>query len=288
MIELLVALLVSSVIAGAALSVTLSTRALLAKDQSRSQISQDLRLGLDLLGVDIRQAGERLPEDFPAVEIIDGDGGPDTLVLRRNLLAEVLPVCDKIDKDTTTEEVRIAKGGTKPPQGCPSVPDENADGWPGNLEAWRDYRAAHGGAVKAYVYNPVENQGEFFVHDGDGSTTHYIHKTDSGSWMNTYEVTQQCRIYIIEERRYSLQGDVLQYTVNEDGGAPHGILHGVTDFQVRAELADGSMVDALGAADGWSAISAVEVNVRGETSVGGEALERNVSSRFFPRNVLSL
>jgi type IV pilus assembly protein PilW len=288
MIELLVTLLVSSVIAGAALSITLSTRELLAKDQSRSQISQDLRLGLDLLGVDVRQAGERLPEDFPAVEIIDGAGGPDTLVLRRNLLAAVLPVCEQIDQATTTEEVRIAKDGTAAPQGCPPVPDENTDGWPDNLEAWRAYRTAQGGAVKAYVYNPVAHQGEFFVYDGDGSTTHFIHKTDDGSWANTYGTTQQCRIYVIEERRYTLQGDVLQYTVNGETGTPHGIIHGVTDFQVRAELADGSMVDALGAADRWSAISAVEISVRGVTNVDGEVLERNVSSRFFPRNVLSL
>ena len=31
-----------------------------------------------------------------------------------------------------------------------------------------------------------------------------------------------------------------------------------------------------------------EINVRGVTNVDGEVLERNVSSRFFPRNVLSL
>lgn len=288
LIELLVAMLVSSVVAGAALSVMLSTRELLSKDQTRARISQDLRLGLDLLGVDVRQTGERLPEDFPAVEIVDGGGGSDTLILRRNLLDTVLPVCKKITKDTTTAEVRIAKGGTPPPQGCDRVPDTNADGWPDNLEIWRDYRDAHGGAVKAYIFNPVKNKGEFFVFDGDGSTTDYIHKADTGTWVNTYKVKQQCRIYIVEERRYTLNGDVLQYAVNEDTSSPRGVLHGVTDFQVRAEMSDGSVVSALAAADEWSDLAAVEIGVSGEVTVDGELLQRTVTSRFYPRNVLSL
>jgi prepilin-type N-terminal cleavage/methylation domain-containing protein len=289
LIELLIALLVTSVLAGAALGVTLSTRRLVVKDQGRHRVDQDLRIGLDLVGIDIRQAGERLPADFPAIEVVDGAAGaPDTLIIRRNLLGEVLPVCEEITEATTTTEIRIAVTGSSPPQGCPPVPDDDGDTWPDNLQSWRAMRDGVGGAIVAYVYNPVDREGEMFVYDGDGTTTDYIHKDDTGSWQHTYEVTQQCRVYLIEERSYTLIGDVLEMTINQDTANPIRLLHGVTDFQVRALLEDGSVVDDLDADDDWAGLSAIDVNLAAEIEVNGQTLDRTVTAQFFPRNVLSL
>jgi type IV pilus assembly protein PilW len=279
-------MLVASVVAGAALSVTLSSRQLLDADQKRSQVNQDLHIGLDLLGIDLRQAGERLPGDFPAVELLNGtSGAPDTLIIRRNLLDEVMPLCKRIDAGTTTDEVQVYKTGTV---GCNKVADTNGDTWPDNIGAWRSYRIANGGAVKAYVYNPVLKQGEFFVYDGDGSTKAFLSQADTGPWTYTYKVNQVCRVYVIEERRYALNGSVLQLVINEDTAQAQNVLDGVTDFQLQALLENGTTVDTLDASDLWGDLAAINVSVTGATTVDGETVTRTLTSQYFPRNVLSL
>lgn len=292
LVELLVAMVVTSVIAAAVLSVTLASRRMLRKDQQRSQVNQDLRLGLDLLGIDIRQAGERLPADFPAMEIVNGSSGaPDMLIIRRNLLDQVLPVCGKVTEATSTSEVRISQVTVPPdvpPKGCSPVADDDGDGWPENLEPWRDLRDGNGGIVKAYIFNPVKHWGEFFLYDGDGSDTQYIHKADTGNWLHTYEVTQQCRIYIIQERRYALNGDVLELVLDEDAGTTQRLLHGVTDFQIQAVMSDGSVADLLSVTDRWADLAALNVILTAESEESGEPMTREVSARFFSRNVLSL
>ena len=89
--------MVTGVIATATLTIALSTRGMFETDQHRTTVNQNLRAGIDLLGIDVRQAGERLTFDAPAVQIVDGSGGAsDTLVLRRNMLDYVLPVCKDI------------------------------------------------------------------------------------------------------------------------------------------------------------------------------------------------
>ena len=281
-------MVVTSVIAAAVLSVTLASRRMLRKDQQRTQVNQDLRLGLDLLGVDIRQAGERLPADFPALEIIDGAGGaPDTLIIRRNLLDAVLPVCETVVAGTMTTELRIARSdGTL--QGCDAVPDDNGDGWPDNLEGWRDLRLANGGTTKAYIFNPVDHWGEFFTYDADGSTTEYIHKEDTEAWIQDYGDTQQCRVYIIQERRYEMDADVLRLVLDTDTGASSRLMHGILDFQIQAVMSDGSVADSLGALDEWSDLSALSVTLTAESEEDGQPMIREIGARFFPRNVLSL
>jgi type IV pilus assembly protein PilW len=288
-VELLVALVVTGTIAAATLAAILASREILDRDMGRVRLDQDLRTGVALLGIEVRQAGERLPEDFPAVEIINGSsGGPDTLIIRKNLLDDVLPICADIAQGTTTDEIRIAKDGSTPPKGCPPVPDGNGDGWPDNLESWRARRAADGGTLLSYIYNPVAQDGEFFVYDGDGSTTHYLHKADTGAWANDYGDDEQCRVYLLEERRYEMSGDVLRFVVNGDTSTPLLLLHGVIDFQVRGLLEGGTVVDSLSASDDWSALVGIDVSVTGTVIERGQMRTRTVTSTFFPRNVLSL
>jgi Tfp pilus assembly protein PilW len=155
-----VALSIISVVGAAALSLALSARGVFEQDQQRTTINQNLRSGVDLLGIDVRQAGERLPGNAPAIEIINGaSNAPDELLVRRNLLDFVLPVCKNVNSTSAADAVFIAKkGGGSVPPGCSPVPDANADGWPDNLGAWRDYRLTHGGSVLAFIYNPVTKE----------------------------------------------------------------------------------------------------------------------------------
>lgn len=289
LVELLVAMVVASIVLAGALTITLSSREIYEADQGRTDVNQNLRSALDLVGIDLRQAGQRLPADFPALEIIDGaDGSPDTLIVRRNLLGTVLPVCEQIDAGSTSDEVRVVDSGTTPPQGCDPVPDDNGDGWPDNIEAWRDHRDAQGGSILAYVFNPVSKQGEFFLYDGEGATDDHFNRGDGGAWQNTYLVSEMCRVYLLEERTFGLDQDVLRYVTPEDPANPINLVDHMLDVQINAVLADGSIQSSFSAADAWDNLRAIEVTVSGETRVRQQSVTRTLSARYFPRNVLSL
>jgi type IV pilus assembly protein PilW len=288
--ELLVALAVTGFIAAATLTIALSGRGMLETDQHRTTVNQNLRAGLDLVGIDVRQAGERLPGDAPAVEIEDGAGGaPDVLTLRRNLLDYVLPLCKDINAGTNADSVFVAKkkgSGTVPP-GCAPVPDENGDDWPDNLEAWREYRIAHGGLVTAYIYNPVGRYGEFFLYDAEDNSTFHLHKDNDEDWQFDYDVAEKPRIYILEQLAFRLSGDVLQSVTNGDTANPFNLVNRIRDFQVLALMSDDTVRTALGPADSWTELRALEVTLVGAEQFAARTLERTVAARFFPRNILS-
>lgn len=274
------------VVTGAALSLALSSRSLYEMDEARTELQQSLRVSLDLLGTDIRQAGERLPEDFPAVVIVDGGAGvPDQLAVRRNLLDIVLPVC--ADVAVGDEDIFIADTGASPPQGCDPLPDADADGWRDNLEAWRTYRLANGGAVRAYIYNPVTGDGEFLTYENEDAVNMSIRRDDLDPLLFTYPVDDQCRVYLLEERRYELSADLLQITINGAITSPLHIVQGMRDFQALANFQDGTQQASLGAADVWSDLRSIEVRLDGQVDNRGELIERSLAAEFFPRNVLS-
>ncbi len=288
LVELLVATLIGLAITGGALTLALSGRSIYQTDQKRTSVNQNLRAGMDLLGTDLRQAGERVPADVPAVEVASGAGGaPDTLVLRRNLLDAVLPVCASITGGASAADVVVADRGPSPPTGCAPVPDQDADGWPDNMGAWKSYRQANGGRVLAFIYNPVGRYGEFFTYDSEDSAAGSIHAASSSNWAHSYRVGEQCRVYVLEERSYRLNGGLLQLVIDGDEDNPLNLVCEVTDFQARAVMRDGSILDSLGPADSWTDLLSVEVTLRGEASFAGRTLVRSLSARFFPRNLLS-
>ena len=289
LLELLVALAILSVVGAASLSLALSARGVFEQDQQRTTINQNLRSGIDLLGIDVRQAGERLPGNAPAVEIVNGaSSGPDQLILRRNLLDYVLPVCKDVNSGTARDATFIAKkGGGSVPTGCAPVPDADGDGWPDNLEAWRNYRLANGGSVLAYIYNPVTKLGEFFTYNDEDKSDFHLHRANTGAWVNDYPTNQQPRVYIMEQKRYLLAGGVLQYVFNEDTAHPYNLVDHLVDFQSRALLDDGTALTSMPSTADWTRLQSVEVTLVGSSTFSGRTMRRTLVSRFFPRNILS-
>jgi type IV pilus assembly protein PilW len=279
----LVAMAVVLVVTGAALSLALSSRSLYEKDESRTELLQSLRVSLDLLGTDIRQAGERLPEDFPALVIVDGP--PDQIAVRRNLIDTVLPVCR--DVGTTDEDIFVADLGGAPPLPCNPLPDADADGWRDNLQAWRTYRLANGGAVPAYIYDPVTGNGEFITYDDEDAAGMTIHRDDLDALLFTYPVANGSRVYILEERLYGLDTDMLQITLNGNIASPMHVVQHLTGFQAWANFQDGSVQQTLGAPDVWSDLRSIEIQLDGRVDNRGELVTRTLTAEFFPRNVLS-
>jgi len=291
LIEMLVTLTVVGMIAGGAMAIALSSQRMFETDQNRTTINQNLRSGMDLLGIDIRQAGERLPQDMPAIEIVDGaSGAPDTIVVRRNLVDAVMPVCKDITAGSSVDAAFIAlkKGGGYVPPGCSPVPDKDGDGWPDNLQSWKAYRESHGGVVLVYIFNPTTSEGEFFEYDAEDASTMHIHKQNGGAWQYDYLVDDQARAYILEQLTFQLQGDLLQAVVNGDNTNALNLVSHITDLQGRAHMRDGSILDTLGSTDDWEDLRSIEVLMVGESNFAGRTMARQLRTHFFPRNVLSI
>ena len=288
-VELMVALTVTLGIMGAGLILALASRAVLDADRHRTDVNQNLRSGMDVLAIDVRQAGERLPGDVPAVEIQDGQqGAPDVFVVRRNLLPEVLPLCTDIVAGTVANQVTVAVTGGVVPPGCDPVQDLNTDGWPDNLEAWRTHRTSNGGVVLAYLYNPAMRTGEFFPYDREDNATFALFRQDGEPWLNDYSVADQARVYILEERAYQLSGGLLRYVVNGDAANWIGVVDKVQDFQLRAFMQDGSVQPTLAPNDRWSDLESIEVTLVGSSQYRERTVESRLVTRLLPRNILSL
>jgi type IV pilus assembly protein PilW len=287
LIEMLVAMTVTLAISAGALSIALAGRNAYVVDRNRTAINQNLRNGIDFVGLDVRQAGERLPADFPAVELIDGGSGPDTLIIRRSIIDTILPVCKTINGGSSTDAIFVAKDSGSIPAGCAPVPDDDGDGWPENLEDWRDYRVGTGGEAFAFVFNPATGDGEFFTYDSEDNSRFHLHRSNSGAWQNDYPVADQPRIYLLEQRAFQVSGELLQVVINGDTVDPVNLVTNIVDFQVSIDLEDGSTVTTLGPTDDWTEIVSVEVALDGGRAFSGRTMDRSLTTRFFPRNVLS-
>lgn len=283
-IEFMVAMTLALVISAVALTLTAAGKSLYEADVARTGLNQNMRAAMDFLVADVRQAGERLGDDFAALLINNGSGSsPDELVIRRNVLSTVLRVCS--DTSGTDQNIAIAQAST-PPQGCAVVPDDDSDGWPENLQAWREYRLANAGSVRAYIYNPVTKQGEFFDYVNEpGSTS--ISAPSGINWSFNYPVTDLCRLYILEERRYALNGGILQIVVNDVTTSPLKLVSAIDGFQVAAVFQDFSQQDTLGTADVWSDLRSIQIELTGSVINEGNKIERTWTNEIVPRNILS-
>ncbi len=281
LLELLVAAALGLLITALALSTTLATRSVLGRDTVRTRLNQDLRGSLDVMGADIREAGENLASSFPAVEITDGaNGDPDTLTVRRNLLAEVLTLCQDITSGSTNTQVVYATSGSV--SGCVLSGQDH------NYNVWKSYRTSNQGAVKAFIYDTAAKTGEFFTYgDETRSYTQYaLVRTGGGSWGHTYPAGSSA-IYILEEWQYSLSGEMLKVTQDRDPSSAYNVAFDVTDFQVRALMQDGTTKTSFSSADAWNTIQTLELSLSGKDTYAGDQLSRTATVRFAPRNVLS-
>ncbi|RTH13645.1 prepilin-type cleavage/methylation domain-containing protein [Thermus scotoductus] len=289
--ELLVALGIGGLLLGLLLSTTLGNRRLYVLDQSRTAVNQNLRAALDILVADIRQAGERLPGDFPAVEVRNGN----ELVLRRNLLDVSLAVCDQNGINGNQDNIPVADKNP-PPNATPAYldacafRDTNGNRYDDRIEIWQSYSCNSDGvpgcnngnrreAVRAYIYDPVNKRGEWFEYDAEDGSGVKIHKGNNERWQNSYGPLS--RLYILEERRYYLEGGILKLA--ENGQEGKGLVADVTGFQARAR-ANGSWYTVFPPPNlNWRTLEAVEATV--QVRIGSVA--RTMTTQAVPRNVFS-
>jgi type IV pilus assembly protein PilW len=287
-LELLVAAVVGLLLVAMTMGATIANQNIYQLDLSRTRLNQNIRGAVELIGVDIRQAGERLPSGFPAIEIVNGaSGASDELVLRRNVLDEVLTVCEDIAAGSSDGRIFLTSSSAGASPACVY------GGQTANYTAWNTFRTEKGGSTTVYIYNLAANVGEFveFTSETDSGATMYIEQT-SGAFVNAYTANNSA-VYALEEWRYRLDSfsanaDILQVVQNNDTANPMNVVFGLSDFQVQAILQDGSSLDTFTAADDWSDLEAIQIIVSGTEQTGKQPVTSTLTSRFFPRNILSL
>lgn len=278
--ELLVSSLVGLMLVSLTHSVILSNHRLYQVDIVRTELNQNLRSALDIVAANAREAGERLPATFPALIVNDGGASSDQLIIRRNLLDEVLVVCQDLSSGSGNSWVYLSS----PSAGNPACtyPSQST-----SFNSWADYRAEEGGSVDAYIVNLATGEGEFFKYDNeqDYAGDLMVHRA-SGTWQHDYPA-QISAIYILEEWDLTLAGDFLQLVVNADTDEPRNIMFGIDDFQVQITLEDGTTVDSFTTADDWPDIQTIDVTLSGQTTYKQQIIAASLTSKFFPRNILS-
>ena len=282
--ELLVASTLGMMMMAMTVGAAMANRNLFHYDIVRTGLNQNIRSAMDLIGVNSREAGENLPATFPAVEIIDNDPDPDELILRRNLLDEVLKVCVEITDGSTNTEIYFAHSGVS---GCAHSGQQQ------NYNTWSAYRTGEGGSVKAYIYNSDSNVGEFFdyISENDNGVDEMYIQRSAGTWQNDYDVGPSV-VYILEDWHFQIGQDwtgedMLQVIENGDTANPMNVVFGITDFTVNARLQDGTVQAAFGAADEWTDLESIEVMLGGADTYREQDVTGDLTAKFFPRNILS-
>jgi len=292
LVEILVALGIAGLLLGVILSTTIGHRRLYVLDQNRTAVNQNLRAALDILVADLRQAGERLPLDFPAVQV--RNNGTE-LVLRRNHFDVVLNLCDRNGISGNQDNIPVAdrnpprNASTEYIEAC-GFRDEDNNGLDDRIDAWRSYRCGLDGnptcetgnrreVVRVYIYDPNTGRGEWFDYDGEDRSGVHIHKGNSDRWQNRYGPLS--RLYLLEERRYYLSGNILMLA--ENGGAGRGLVADVVSFQVKAKSGNSTYANFPPAGVSWTSLEYVEVTVK--SRLGN--VERALSTQAVPRNVFS-
>jgi len=281
LIELLVVLLLGTMIVGMTVQLSFANQKLYRKDVVRSRLNQNLRSALDIIGIDAREAGENLTSIFPAFEIVNGAAGaPDELILRRNLLAEVLNGCVTLAQSTSGASLQFALAGSVS-SACIYANQTQS------FDAWQAHRLAEGGVAPAYVFDSVLRLGQWINYESEtDSGTNYFINFPAVTWTANYPVGST-GVYLIEEWRYRVQGDYLQLIINGDDATPYNVVFGVSDLQIRGLMQDGTAVETFNAFSNWTDLRAIEVTIIGDDEGWGDSFERSVTGEFFPRNVLS-
>lgn len=283
--ELLVTMAVGTIVISAVLGLVSGAQRLYQVDSARAAVNQNASVAVAALTNDLRQAGERLPRDFPALTV-DGASGAERVTVRRGVVDTVLPVCRAVNAGSSSVvfvSMHGAAKGAAAPAGCAATSAE------AGLGEWTAYRAANGGSVQAFILDPVTGRGELFMYAGeDGSGQHV--RRGAGRWVNNYPVENSPRVYLIEQLVYRQSADTLTRQEGEQPEVPY--LPGVTGFDVQPVVsvlgADQVVTGAFPVApQSWKDLVRLDVTLSARQRVGTRSAERTFTSSLVPRNVFS-
>jgi len=281
LLELLVALFISTTVLGIVVSTVLNLRNTYFTEIKRTQINGNLRSAMDIMSMNVRQSGENLLSAFPAILLEDGESGAsDTLTLRRSPITEVLILC--ADAAAGTNVLQVSSASLSNGECIPANVGPVFTIFTGQLEA-------SSGALRVFLFDNVTKQGEFAEYMS-GTLSSGQYSLSVGTLSRSYPQISTS-IYVLEEYQFTRDAaaDRLELTVN---GAPESlapVAFGVTDFQVTFDLQDGTTVAefAQSGTTDWKDVRAIRMTLSGMSEFKGHQVSSTITSTFFPRNVLS-
>lgn len=288
LVELLVGAALASVVAGALFTLMNQTIKGYHTDNARINVNQNLQSSLLMITNDIRQAGEGVTGFFPAIVVTPATGNSSTSIsIRRSLIDSILPVCDDINSGSNQDNIPFAEPSANKQTASCQAPDME------RVAPWENYRKENGGSVKAYIFDPVTKQGEFFVYDAIDSSGFKIHKDNIERWTYDYKKEHTPMMLILEERVYSIQDKQLTLQIN--GGEVMPVAPKVTALSTAYNYKDGSTGSGLfppdatgtGSAKNWKDLASIDVTISGMASVGSQERQRTFTERVSPRNSYS-
>ena len=293
LVELLVAAAITVVLLGVVFSLVISARRTYRLDQTRTAANQNLRAAMDLIGADVRQAGERLPSDVPAVMVERGRTEPNreqfsVLTLRKNTSDAVLPVCEDVRRDDA--EILVVKQSAD--YAACAIVDGNGNGYDDRLETWRDLRCQQDGVqgcqnkeqeiLRVFLYDPVTREGQWLTYDNENLARGII-EVRSGP-TTAFLASHHPRLYAMEEHRYWVNEGKLVLTANDDKTLK--LIEGIIQFDVEVTTQDGTRLNDFNG--DWTGIASVSVTLGVKESLPrGRTLTRRLTASYVPRNVLS-
>ncbi len=280
LLELLVAMSLTSLLMAIVISAVLQLRNHYFTDIKRTQVNGNLRSAMDIMSMNVRQAGENLLAAFPAVLLTNGSSGAsDTLRLRRSPMTEVLTLCG--DTASGSTQLFVSSASLSNTECVPANVAPVFTIFTGQVESSE-------GTPRVFIYDKSVKAGEFVDYEGNG--------TDNGQYFLTLGSTTRAytqlntSIYLIEEYQFTQNAvsNRLELTVNQDGSA-RPVAFDVTDFQVQFTLQDGAVVDAFDqmSTTDWKDVHQIQLTLSGRSEFRGQEIASTISSNYFPRNVLS-
>lgn len=293
LIELLISMTVAIILVSVAISMIFAMRRVQRFDQARTTINQNLRSATDIIGNNIRQAGQNLPRGgtpFPSITFSEDADNNTIFTIRQGISNDALAICQDLSGGNS---ITLAVSGSDRPE-CDADDEATTNTIDDVLADWRDLRVANGGEIRAYVYDPTTNNGEFVTYTGENG----YKLTISGGLSGTYERDDRAEVYLLEEHRYQINNEEgsLEFILNDLGDNPQTLAFNISDFTVSATLDDNTVItELLGSGEAtteadadittrWNKIRRVHVSLTGvEAREGPNA--RTFTADFLPRNV---
>lgn len=268
LVELLVTTFIASTVLALSLQLITDQRKQFLTDQLRSQNSQTLRIGMNLIGDGIRSAGDNLQNDaeLPVISVIDKDDPAndtvhDKLIVQRQLIKDTLRLCADLNNGETKLTV------FKPNDSSCTLGSSTApSGFDVSVDVFRTFRSQVDGndtfdttsvpsvgncneeSVWAYIHDPVNKRGEFFKYAFETSDANgnYLHRCDDDQWKYEYEhrsdFKKNPKIYLLEEQEFRLNGEVLELIENRQDSTNDilRITNNIQDLELEVTTESGS------------------------------------------------
>ncbi len=281
LLEVLVAMSITALVMGMIVEGALSFRGVYSTDMARTKINGNLRSAMDIISMNVRQAGENLLSQFPAVLLTDGaSGAADTLILRRSLVPEVLTLCASSSIGATSLAISSASLANAECVAANALQLRNV---------FEGLRTNNDGSLRIYIYDKSSKQGEFLTYTSSPvSGGQYSLVVNATSRAYTQLTTS---IYVLEEYQFALDAADQKLNLIIDGytDTPRPVAFDVTDFQVLFTMDDGTSETSFTTASikDWKDIRQIELALSGRGVFKGHVMTSTITARFFPRNILS-